>query len=301
VAVSVGAGSPAPRLHHPRRGRRQHRLASLLYGGTYNQFKVALKRLGIETSSSSEEDDPEAFGRRSTVAPRPSSWRRSPTPATTSPTSRPSPRPPTPRASRDRGQHVRCGGYLSDRSSTGPTSSRIRHEVDRRPWHLHRRRHRRLGQLRLAQRQVPASPTRRPGTTASVHRRLRSRERPSGTSPSPSGPGWRGCVTSGRRSPRSTPSSSSRGSRPCPPGPAPRRQRPRARSLARRPRPVEWVTYPGLESHPYHDLAKRYLTGTDVRGGAQLRGEGGLDAGGRSSTTSNWRRTSPTWATPRPS
>jgi O-acetylhomoserine/O-acetylserine sulfhydrylase-like pyridoxal-dependent enzyme len=52
---------------------------SFLYGGTYNQFKVTLPRLGIEVKFV-EGDDPEDFRQPSTRAPRRSTSRPSATP-----------------------------------------------------------------------------------------------------------------------------------------------------------------------------------------------------------------------------
>jgi O-acetylhomoserine (thiol)-lyase len=47
---------------------------SYLYGGTYNQFKVAFKRIGIETRFA-DGDKPESFEPSLTKRPRPSTWR----------------------------------------------------------------------------------------------------------------------------------------------------------------------------------------------------------------------------------
>ena len=48
---------------------------------------------------------------------------------------------------------------------------------------------------------------------------------------------------------------------------------------------VTWVNYPGLESHPTHELAKRYLDGFGGMVGFGVKG--GLEAGKASSTTSS--------------
>ena len=73
--------------------------SSSLYGGTYNQFKVTLPRLGIDVRFV-DGDDPADFRARSTAAPRRSTSRPSATRSSTSPTSRRSPPSPTSTASR---------------------------------------------------------------------------------------------------------------------------------------------------------------------------------------------------------
>ena len=65
-----------------------------LYGRTFNQFKVTLKRLGIEVRFTSREERPEEFWPSPTRGPGPGGWSPSATPPSTSPTSRPWPRPP---------------------------------------------------------------------------------------------------------------------------------------------------------------------------------------------------------------
>ncbi len=180
---------------------------SLLYGGTYNQFKVTLPRLGINVKFV-DGDDPEAFRKLpSTPRPRRSMSKPSATRAPTCRTSR-SHRQDRPRARHpaDRRQHLRRR-WLSgaaDRSRRRHRR-RLRHQVDRRPRHQHRRR----------ASSIPASST---GATASSRcspspspglsrpqvlggvRQGRSR---SATSPSPSARASRACATSARRSRRS--------------------------------------------------------------------------------------------------
>ena len=114
-----------------------------------------------------------------------------------------------------RGQHGRLRRGPADRSRCGHRRP-LRHQVHRRPRLVPRRRDRRLRQVQLGQRQVPrADRGRSRATTASSTGTCSATSPASATWPSASRPGYTCCVTSGRRSARSTRGSSSRASRRC--------------------------------------------------------------------------------------
>ena len=155
--------------------------------------------------------------RRSTRRRRRSTSSPSATPAATCPTSRRSPQ-----LAHEHGiplivdNTFGAAGYLvpPDRARRRHRR-RVGHEVDRRPRHLHRRRHRRLRQVRLgASGKFPVFTEPSPGLPRPrLQRRRSGRRARSATSSSSSAPASRGCATSGRRSRRSTRSCSCRGSR----------------------------------------------------------------------------------------
>ena len=193
--------------------------SSYLYGGTYNQFKVTLPRLGIEVAI--------RRGRR------PRRLRGGNYRSHEGPLRRVDRQPrvlgarPAPSAADVAHRHgiplvvdntFGCAGYPDP-----PHRARRRRrggfgdQMDRRPRHFDRRGDRRFRQLRLAERQVPAvhrtfSRVPRSGFL----RRLRTRMAHSATSPLRSAPGWKGFEIWALRSARSMRSSCSRASRPFP-------------------------------------------------------------------------------------
>ena len=163
---------------------------SYLYGGTYNQFKVALPRLGINVKFVDGDDadaiaaaiDENTKARVRRVDRQPAVQRARPR----------ADRRRCPRSGRpaDRRQHLR-GCRLPGAPDRPRRRHRggVGHQVDRRPRHLDRRHHRRLRQLRLAVGDASrSSPTRRPATTGSTSVRCSGPTGRSATSPSPSGP-----------------------------------------------------------------------------------------------------------------
>ena len=191
-------GGAVPRPHDARRGRRQRRLDRILYGGTYNQFKVTLPRLGIDVTLRRPATTPRL--RAAHRRPHQGALRRDDRqPAL----QRPRPRRRSPRSRTSTGSRwssttpsaapATCAG----RSSTAPTSSSPRPPSGSAA----------TAPRSAASSSTPAastgasgasrsSPSRRRATTGCASRRSSAGLRRSATSPSPSGPGSRGCATS---------------------------------------------------------------------------------------------------------
>ena len=208
---------------------------------------------------------------RSTSGPRPSSSRSSATRASTSTTWPRSPTSPTPAACRS-SSTTRSRPSSRSRSSTARTSSSTR-----RP----------SGSAATGRRSAASSSTAAPSTG-----RRRERFKQDFVDPDPSYHGV--SYTDAFGQPRVHPQAARPGPArhrgraqpvqrvPVPPGPrdaaaahpAPQRERPGGRPLARDPAARStWVSYPGLESHPSHELAKRYLDGR-LRRHRHLRRQG---------------------------
>ena len=174
----VRPGGPVPHHRQHRPGRRQHRL-----------LQPALRRhlQPVQGHHPAARHRREAGGRRrrrrrsgrpSTARPRPSTSSPSPTrPADVPDLEALAKAGPRRRHPAHRGQHLRRVRVPGPAHRVGRRHrGRVRHQVDRRPRQLHRRRDRRLGQVRLGEeRQVPLlhralARLPRPG----VQRRLRS-------------------------------------------------------------------------------------------------------------------------------
>ncbi len=249
AALLVGSGQAATSAGDPqhRRAPATTRAPPRLYGGTYNLLHHTLPKLGIEVTFVEDPDDPEAVAGR-----RPPEHEgvlrrddRQPARATSS-TSRASPASRTSRRAADRRQH--------DRDAVPDPAARVRRrhrralgdEVPRRARHRDRRRDRRRRQVRLGgeRRAVPRLHHARPELPRRrLHRGLgagrvhHSRR------------GCSCCATSARRSPRSTRSSSRRGSRRCRCGSSgTSRTRQRVAEWLEARDEVESVNYAGLPS-----------------------------------------------------
>ena len=158
--------------HQHRPGRRSRRGEPALYGGTYNLFQNTLPKLGIEVTFVEDAADP-VLARRSRRTPSSSSASPSPT-RRTSWTSRLSPPSRTTSACRFVVDNTIATPYLLRPIEHGADIVVRGDEVPRRPRHDHRRRHRRLGQLRLRRRPRPL-PELQPARPELPRPRLRAR------------------------------------------------------------------------------------------------------------------------------
>ena len=235
---------------------------SYLYGGTYNQFKVAFPRMGFGVSFV-DGDDPADFEKAindktkalyvETIG---------------------NPKYNIPDFEALAEIAHRHGIPLVVDNTFGAagycvTAHRLRrrhhrsvgHEVDRRPWQLDWRGHCRRRQVRLAQRQVPDLHQARARLSRSgLHRCVQPGRSDSGTSALRSGPGSKDCVTSAPPCRRSTRFLFLQGLETL--SLRVQRQVDNALALAKwleKHDQVTWVSYPGLPSHPYHAAAKKYL------------------------------------------
>ena len=137
---------------------------SYLYGGTYNQFKVSFPRLGIGAKFI-EGDDPDGLrqgDRRAHAGSLRRDDRQPPLQRARlrgAGEGRPRPRHPPRRGQHLRRRRLHGAAHRLRRRHRG----RLRHQVDRRPRHLDRRRDRGRREVRLGQRQVPGLHRARPG------------------------------------------------------------------------------------------------------------------------------------------
>ena len=225
-----------------------------LYGGTYNLFHYTLPKLGIEVTFVDDPDDLDAW--RAAIRPNTKAFFAE---TLGNPkgdvldfegVSAVAHEHGIPLVVDNTARHALPGpAPAARRRHRGP----LGHEVHRWPRHVHRRGHRRRRQLRLrGQRPFPGLHRTRPQLPRPG---LRAAAR--GPVPGPfrrSRPGCSTCGTPARPSPLSTPSSSSRDSRPsaCAWSATSQNATAVAEWLEARDE-VAWVTYPGLESSPWHD------------------------------------------------
>ena len=213
----LGPLGPVPGHHQHRPGRRQHRLLEPALRRHLQpvQGDAAPPRHRREAGRLGGGGRPRP--RPSTARPRRSTSRPSATRASTSPTCR-----RLAKVAHDAGIPLIVDNtFARRRLPLPPHRSRRRrgggvgHQVDRRPRHLHRRRHRRLRQVRLGQSgKFPFFTEPSPGYHGLVFNDVFGRGARSATSSSSSAPASRGCATRARPSPPSTPTSSCSGWRP---------------------------------------------------------------------------------------
>ena len=236
---------------------------SYLYGGTYNQFKVTLPRLGIGVKFV-DGDDPKDFAKAIDAQDQGALRRDDRQPALQRARLRGA------RQGRPRQRHPARSSTTPSAppaTSAGPIEHgadivvAVGHQVDRRPRHLDRRRHRRRRASSTgATASSPSSPSPRPATTASSSGRSSGPRARSATSRSSSAPASRGCATSG---PALSPFNSFlflQGLETL----SLRVQRHNDNALAlaqwlEKHPAVAWVSYPACRDHPSHALAKKYL------------------------------------------
>ncbi len=204
LAVASGHAAQALVFHTLLEPGDEFVAARQLYGGSINQFTHSFKKFDWQVRWADTDRCRSPSARRSRRRPRRSSSSRSPIPAASSPTSRPSSE-----VAKEAGVPLIVDNTLATPYLIAPDRAWRRHhrafadQVPRRARQLDRRRHRRLRHVRLARRAGAIRPCRRPRPpiTASPS------PRPSAISPSPLPPRAVACAISVRRSRRSTPSS----------------------------------------------------------------------------------------------